>query len=1105
MRRPKRDHILFLLSLWIVTVTLRAQTTIPGTLRGRGGLLAVPIMVQESMPKPILGVGVATDGTVYVTRSTRQMREEISLIQSPFLQEQCMALTSTAMKRRWILDHYSNRIAGRQGVRDFNRDGKVDAGDLIVHSEEIYTLHDSDGDGVFDRSKRFADGFQEVLTGVAHSVTPIGGHVYATIIPNLWKLTDTDSDGVADRKEILVHGFANHIGYGNHDLHSIVEGYDGKIYWSMGDRGVNVLTREGVRVSNPHSGCILRCNLDGSGFEVFASGLRNCQYFDFDEFGNIFSVDHDADFRGERERLVYLPQDSDSGWRMYYQYRHSTLVKAKREDLYNPWLAEKMWIPFHEGQPSHILPPIENSWNAPASFSLQPGTALGGQYAGCFLLGGSGNIRAFKMVADGATFRREGEDVVVGGLSSQVLTSTIAPDGRLLFTLWKPRGSALWALQPAKATAAMTEVKALIGKGLGGHSVRMLVTLLGHADRRIRQQAQFTLVARRQTRALVGACRDTSAALLSRVHGLWGLLQLEHRDPVLLAALCADADDEMRAQTARWAGELNFDPENRVVALLRDESPRVRLMASIACGKLKSRKALDGLVDLIVAADNEIPILRHGGVVGLVGVATRKQLAAFQGHSSTAMRIAAVLALRRLGAIEELRAFVSDSSGQVMSDAVTAIYDDATPKTFADHPDALATVAAALDPGHPAPVNVRAIAANRRVGSAAAARRIATFLASPKLNRILRIEALYALESWPDAATLDPMDGRHFPVTAGDPGALATAIGSEIWSLANDRDDKVSVRAISLMRRIQPSEAQLDRVTNLVLDEAQRIVTREAWLQWLAGKDLVRFASVGVALLSSESPVLRAVAAKALVTAKRGKAAVSTYLLATLKDSRDAGELQEAIRMVPTLPTSALIVAQLLEDLIAGRVVPQIQFEVLELATRAAKKDATLQKKLAGYTAHMAEQDVMTQFLVALHGGNANRGRRIFLTHALAQCSKCHALKQTDKQVGPSLQGIAKRHTREYLLQSIVAPQAEIALGYGIINASLHDGRTITGTLIAKTATRITIKTSDGSTTHVLTSQIRSQSIPVGTMPDLRTILTKQQIRDLVAYLATLK
>ena len=37
---------------------------------------------------------------------------------------------------------------------------------------------------------------------------------------------------------------------------------------------------------------------------------------------------------------------------------------------YNPWLAEKMWMPKHERQGSHFLPAIENSWNAPAHFPI---------------------------------------------------------------------------------------------------------------------------------------------------------------------------------------------------------------------------------------------------------------------------------------------------------------------------------------------------------------------------------------------------------------------------------------------------------------------------------------------------------------------------------------------------------------------------------------------------------------------------------------------------------------------------------------------------------------------------------------------------------------
>ena len=65
------------------TVMKDSPARVSGTLIGNKGLLAVPIMQNESMPNPIMGVG-GYQGEVYVTETTRQQREEISLIQSPF-------------------------------------------------------------------------------------------------------------------------------------------------------------------------------------------------------------------------------------------------------------------------------------------------------------------------------------------------------------------------------------------------------------------------------------------------------------------------------------------------------------------------------------------------------------------------------------------------------------------------------------------------------------------------------------------------------------------------------------------------------------------------------------------------------------------------------------------------------------------------------------------------------------------------------------------------------------------------------------------------------------------------------------------------------------
>ncbi|MFN7342815.1 MAG: hypothetical protein ACK5TA_05730, partial [bacterium] len=161
------------------------------------------------------------------------------------------------------------------------------------------------GDGVADQSTLFAENFNTEVTGIAAGVLAWRGDVYATVAPDLWKLRDTNGDGVADKRESLAHGFGLHIAYAGHDMHGLTLGPDGRVYWSIGDKGTNVTSKEGKKFFAPHEGAVLRCYPDGSGFEIFARGLRNPQEIAFDKYGNWFSVDNDSDQKGERERFLH--------------------------------------------------------------------------------------------------------------------------------------------------------------------------------------------------------------------------------------------------------------------------------------------------------------------------------------------------------------------------------------------------------------------------------------------------------------------------------------------------------------------------------------------------------------------------------------------------------------------------------------------------------------------------------------------------------------------------------------------------------------------------------------------------------------------------------
>jgi quinoprotein glucose dehydrogenase len=154
-----------------------------------------------------------------------------------------------------------------------------------------------------------------------------------------------------------------------------------------------------------------------------------------------------------------------------------------------------------------------------------------------------------------------------------------------------------------------------------------------------------------------------------------------------------------------------------------------------------------------------------------------------------------------------------------------------------------------------------------------------------------------------------------------------------------------------------------------------------------------------------------------------------------------------------------------------------------------------------------AQRAALPELLV---GGNAERGRQVFFQNQTVQCLRCHKVGTAGGIVGPDLTGIGKRQSRDYLLESIVQPNAKIAAGFEGVVLTLDDGSTVAGTLKAEADAELAVEVTgeDGlpSVTKVAKSAVKQRERGPSAMPEgLGDQLTPFELRDLVEYLATLK
>ena len=1005
------------------------------------------------------------------------------------------------------------------------------AREWVVETDRVRELIDADGDGRADRSTVFATGFNRLIEGHGAGVLARRGDVFYACIPNLWKMRDDDGDGVADVREVLHTGYGVRVAFHGHDLHGLTLGPDGMIYFTMGDRGYHVV-HEGRTLADPESGAVFRCETDGSRLEVVHTGLRNPQELAFDDLGNLFTVDNNSD-SGDRARLVQIVPGGDTGWRMSVQYLPDR----------GPFNRERIWHLAHDGQPAWIVPPLAHIGAGPSGFAAYPGTGLPPHFDGRFFLadfrGAAANssVRTFRVRPRGASFEAiDEEETFKHVLATDV---EIGPDGAVWVSDWvhgwqgEGKGR-LWRFVPtglppeaaAARTAVVQEVRTLLAGDWSAVEADRLVALLGHADRRLRLEAQWELARRGAKDRLEAVLADTAAEALARVHAIQGLAQIARRGGdatantntivAALSASLADPDWRIRMVAARSLGDLrSAGTATPLAKLLADEHAHVRAAAAIAIGRIGAgRECVEPLVAAIVreaaALGGFDPHARHALVMAVAGVGDSEAVRALAADANPAVRLVACLAMRRHGdaAIADL---LADADPRIVLEAARAIHDVPIPTGTA----ALATrLDAPLIDGPDGDAFLRrSIAACEREGTPEAAARLARFISRSDAPLDRRLEALAVLRGWAQPPSLDRVLGMWRPVSEPrEPAVAKQAFERELPKILAATSDlnpaNEKLRTSALDAAVALGVPGVGSLLAAECDDVSRDpATRVAALAALAASGDAAALPLAERLSRDNEPRVRQQARR--VRAHKGTQVISGGVpglealaveLADVcadpaEDEPRLREQQDAVDLLATLdvPAAGTAIERLGARLAAGGLDPRLALEVIE--ARDAK---------AGTSAPpSASTDLAAELL---QGGDVARGRELFFRRASLECVRCHRAEGTGGDVGPRLDGIAARRDRAYLLESVVRPSSQFAEGYRTTVVVTDEGRTLAGIVKEETPDELVIMTADGRSHRIPASSIEDRTEGASAMPaDLASKLTRRELRDLVEWLASLR
>ena len=1049
-------------------------------------------------------------GNLYYSRAMR-LATEFDIRNHTDWMTESISWQSVEDRRAFLRETFKeDNEDGRKFLKDLNLDGTLDWRDLTTEKEEIWFLSDVNNDGIADKSQLYIADFNSEISDLANGVEYYDGNVFIPIGPDMWRTGDNNGDGIADYKKSIIHGYAVHIGFGAHSMSGAIVGPDGRIWWGIGDIGMNVVDFNGNRWKYPNQGVIVRSEFDGSGFEVYSAGLRKTHEFAFDKYGNLISVDNDGDHFGESERLVYLINGSDSGWRINWQFGKYT---DPDNNSYKVWMDEKMYVPHWEGQAAYILPPIVNYVNGPTGLVYNPGTALDSDWEDHFFVSefrGSASIsplHAFTLEPNGASFNLKETKIVTEGLLPTGLD--FGPDGALYVGDWVigwdiKRKGRIWKLDTKSSERSKERLftKRILESDMPSFTLDSLATLLKNPDMRIRQRAQFELVKRKSKGLeIFNTIINEADHQLSRIHAIWGISQMARTGEIQysekLIPLLNDTDPEIVTQAAKMLGDVKYKVSaSKLIPLLTHESLRVRLHATEALGRMDFKDAFEPIIKMLQKNNNEDIWLRHAGVIALARIASESSLVNLKDHSSKALRLAATVSLRRQKS-SKIEEFLFDKDEGIVTEASRAINDD---YSIIPALPALANILNTTSFSNE-PLLRRSINANLRVGQYENIKNLIEFSTDVSNPEEMRAEAIYVLANWEQPSVLDRVDGRYRGELNRNPDTVIGLFSSSINNLLQDPSEMVQVATITAI-----SKFHLENYDSVLLSLFQNSISTDVRIR------IVKTLNTINSDLLDELFELAALDTSSNVRAEALHIINNTNItdenaIRFLSKIITVGSLKEKQKALLSLGfySNIMAVEELklnFNNLVDEKLNPSLE---LELGEAILKQNNP--KLVVEYNQYLDDQfsiDSLSIYKALLFGGDAKAGEQIYYWNQSAQCQRCHGLGSAVQLAGPDLLKVSSRLSRIEILESLVKPSNQITNGYGFVTVELRDNYEIYGILVEEDSKRLAIKTGEGEIEEIDRDEIINITNHLSSMPSMVEILTKNELRDLVAFLETL-